>query len=108
LPKTPRSRRPAPRPPSPPPLTAHELLAAPELAVFVALHQLLELASVTLIALHPELVCEPSLLRPQDPQALLADDVVRHSAGLATAMTRYCAAVLAALHRPDTSDDLPF
>jgi hypothetical protein len=86
----------------------HELIAAPELAILVALHQLLELASATLLALHPELVSEPSLLRPRDPQALLADHVVRHSAGLATAMTRYCAGVLAALHRPDTTDDLPF
>lgn len=92
----------------PPPPNARELIAAPELATLRALQQLLELANATLVALYPELASEPSLLRPRDPHALLADHVVCHSAHLATALTRYCAAVLAALHRPDTDDDLPF
>jgi hypothetical protein len=110
LPTTPRSRRPAPRslPPTPASPTPNELVAAPELALLVALHQLLDLVSFTLAAVHPELASEPSLLHPWDPRAVLADQIVQHGARLANAMNRYRAATLAALHRPDTSDDLPF
>jgi hypothetical protein len=105
---TPRSRQTTPRAsPSVPP-TAHELLAAPDLAILGALDQLLELVNFTLVALHPELAGEPSLLHPRDPQAALAEAITEHSARLASAMIRYRAAVLAALHRPDTGDDLPF
>lgn len=104
MPTTPRSRGSAPLAPP----TAHELIAAPELAILLALDQLLELMNVTLVTVHPGLASEPSLLHPLDPQAVLADQIVRHGARLATAMTRYRAAVLAALHRPDTDDDLPF
>jgi hypothetical protein len=86
----------------------HELIAAPELAILIALDQLLELVNFTLVAVHPSLASQCSLLRPPDPQAVLADQIVRHGACLATAMTRYRAAILAALHRPDTDDDLPF
>jgi hypothetical protein len=105
---TPRSRRTTPRsPPSVPP-TANELLAAPELAILGALEQLLDLVNFTLVALHPELASEPSLLHSRDPQAALAEAIAEHSARLASAMTCYRTAVLAALHRPDTDDDLPF
>jgi hypothetical protein len=90
------------------PPTAHELIAAPELAILIALDQLLDLVSFTLVAVHPGLTSERSVLHPLDSQAVLADQIVRHGACLATAMTRYRAAVLAALHRPDTDDDLPF
>ena len=105
---TPRSRRTTPRSPPSVPSTANELLAAPELAILGALDQLLELVNFALVALHPELASEPSLLHPRDPQAALAEAIAEHSARLASAMTRYRAAVLAALHCPDTDDDLPF
>ena len=104
MPTTPRSHGSA----APAPPTAHELIAAPELAILVALDQLLELVNFTLVAVHPGLASERSLLHPLDPQAVLADQIVRHAARLATAITRYRTAVLAALHRPDTDDDLPF
>lgn len=108
MPTTPRSRRTAPRDlPSVSP-TANELLAVPELAILAALDQLLELVNFTLVALHPELACEPSLLHPRDLQAALAEAITEHSARLASATIRYRAAVLAALYRPDTDDDVPF
>jgi hypothetical protein len=102
LPTTPRSRASAPLAPP----TSHELIAAPELAILVALDQLLELVNFTLVAVHPGLASERSLLHPLDPHAVLADQLIQHGARLAKAITRYRAAVLAALHRPDT--DLPF
>ena len=110
MPTTPRNRRSAPRslPPTPASPTPNELVAAPELALLVALHQLLDLVNFTLAAVHPELASEPSLLHPLDPQAVLADQIVQHGARLAQAMTRYRAATLAVLNRPDTNDDLPF
>jgi hypothetical protein len=88
-------------------LSPNELAAAPELALLIALDQLLELVNFTLVAVHPGLASEPSLLYPPDLQAVLADQIVQHGARLAKAMSRYRAAVLAELHRPDTSD-LPF
>jgi hypothetical protein len=52
---------------------------------------------------------ETSLLHPPDLQAVLANQMVhQHGARLAKAMARYRAAAIAALHRPDTNDDLPF
>jgi hypothetical protein len=106
---TPRSRSgPCAWPPEPVSLTPNELIAVPELAILAALHQLLDLVTVTLAAVHPELTSEPSLLHPLDSQAGLADQIVRHGARLAVAMTRYRAAILVELHRPDTNDDLPF
>jgi len=106
--RTTRIRRATSRsPPSLPP-TANELLAAPELAILAALDQLLELVNFTLVALHPELASEPSLLHPRDPQAALATAIAEHSARLSSATIRYRIAVLAALQRPDTDDDLPF
>jgi hypothetical protein len=104
LPTTPRSRGTAALAPP----ISHELIAAPELAILIALDQLLELVNCTLVSVHPGLASERSRLHPLDPQAALADQIVRHGARLATAMTRYRAAVLTALHRPDTDDDLPF
>jgi hypothetical protein len=106
---TPRSRRAPPPPPttslaSP---TLHELLAAPELAVLVALQQLLELTTLTLAAIHPELIGDRSYLRRLDAQAALADQLIKLGARLAKATISYRAAALAALLAPDT-DDLPF
>ena len=95
-------------PPTPTSLTPNELVVAPELAILVALHQILDLMNFTLVAVHPGLAGESSLQHPLDPQAVLADQIVQHGARLAKAMTRYRAATLAALHRPDTGDDLPF
>jgi hypothetical protein len=43
-----------------------------------------------------------------DPEAVLAEEIVQQGARLAKAMACYRAATLAALHRPDTHDDLPF
>jgi len=106
---TPRSRsEPYPLPAATGSLSPSELVAAPELGRRVALDQLLELVNFTLVAVHPGLASEPSLLHPLDPQAILADQIVQQGACLAKAMARYRAAVLAALHRPDTNDDLPF
>jgi len=85
----------------------HELVAAPELAVLVALQQLLELTTLTLAAIHPDLVGDRSYLRPLDPQAVLAEQLIELAARLAKATTRYRAAAIAALQAPDT-DDLPF
>ena len=104
---TPRSRRPAPGtlPPAAP--TPQELVVTPELAVLAALQHLIELVSLSLVASHPELASERSFLRPLDPQAVLADQLIQLGARLARATTRYRVAVIAALHRPDT-DDLPF
>jgi hypothetical protein len=95
-------------PPTPAPLTPNELVAVPELTILIALHQLLDLVNFTLAAVHPGLAGEPSLLHPLDPQTVLADQIVQHGARLAKAMARYRAATLAALHHPDTGDDLPF
>jgi hypothetical protein len=95
-------------PPTPASPTPNELIAIPELAILVALHQLLDLVNLALAGVHPELASEPSLLHPWDPRAVLADQIVQHGARLAEAMARYRAATLAALHRPDSDDDLPF
>jgi hypothetical protein len=54
-------------PPVPAPLTSNELVAAPELAILAALDQLLELMNFTLVASHPVLASEPSLLPPLGP-----------------------------------------
>lgn len=108
---TPRSRRAAPPPPAAPRSspTPRELLAAPELAVLVALQQLLELTTLTLAAIHPELIGDRSCLRPLDSQAALADQLIKLGARLAKATISYRIAALAALHAPDTdTDDLPF
>jgi hypothetical protein len=102
----PRSRQVAPVSPHPS-LTAPELVAAPELAVLVALQQLLELTTLTLAAVHPELVSDRSYLRPLDPQAVVADQLIKLGARLTKAVTCYRAAAIAALHAPDT-DDIPF
>jgi hypothetical protein len=88
-------------------LTSHELVAAPELAVLVALQQLLELTMLTLAAVHPELVSDHSYLRPLDPQVVVADQLIKLGARLTKAVTCYRAAAIAALHAPDT-DDIPF
>ena len=106
---TPRSRQAAPAAPvslraSP---TRHELVAAPELAVLVALQQLLELTTLTLAAIHPELVGDRSYLRPLDPQLVVADQLIKLGARLTKAVTCYRTAAIAALHAPDT-DDIPF
>jgi hypothetical protein len=105
---TPTRRRAATHAPDPP--TPQQLLAAPELAVLDALQHLLELTGRALVAVHPELLGERSLLHPLDPQAALADRLIRHMGLLANATTRYQAAVLAALHEPDTDPghDDPF
>lgn len=101
----PRSRRPS-RPGPPGSITPQELADEPALAVLVALQQLLELTGFTLAAIHPDLVGDRSHLRPLDPQAVLADQIVRLGARLVKATNRYRAEAIARLHAPDT-DDLP-
>ena len=88
--------------------TPRDLAAAPELAVLAALQHILELSAFALLAMHPDLESEPSYLRPPDPHAVLADQVIRLATRLEEATARYRAAVLADLHRPDARDDLPF
>ena len=106
---TPPSRSdPLSGPPAPASLAPGELVAAPELAILAALDQLLDLVNFTLVAVHPGLASKPSRLPLPDPQSILAGQIVRHGARLAKAMGRYRAATLAALHRPDTNDDLLF
>ena len=100
-----RSRR-TPSPP-PAPLTPHELAAAPELAVLAALQHLIELTTLTLVAVHPDLISDRSSLHPLDAQTVLADKLIQLSSRLANAVTCYHIAALASLRRPD-SDDLPF
>jgi hypothetical protein len=100
---TPRSRPPSPQT-SP---TPHELVAAPELALLAALQHLLELTTLTLVAIHPELVGDRSCLRPLDPPAVLADRLIKLAARLAKTIACYRVAAIASLQAPDT-DDLPF
>jgi hypothetical protein len=105
---TPRRRRPRARAPvrslpeSPDP---HALVAAPELAILAALQRLLELSTSSLLAVHPELIGEPSHLHPPDAQAVLAAQLIRLAARLTDATARYHVAALAALRRPGTDDD---
>ncbi|MDQ3301133.1 MAG: hypothetical protein M3619_31520 [Myxococcota bacterium] len=103
---TPRRRKPRLRVSAPP--TPQELVAAPELAILAALHDLIDLATRTLVAAHPEILGEPSYLRPLDSQARLAERLIQLASRLADEITRYHVATLAALHRPDTDNDLPF
>ncbi len=87
--------------------TPEELAVAPELALLVALQHVLELTTLTLVATHPELVGDRSYLRPLDPQALLADQLITLGMRLAKVVVGYRVAALASRHAPDT-DDLPF
>jgi hypothetical protein len=107
---TPTRRRAAAHAPDPP--TPQQLLAAPELAVLDALQHLIELTGRALVAAHPELIGERSLRHLLDPQATLADRLIRHMALLANATTRYQVAACAALHESDSDpghdDDFPF
>lgn len=82
-------------------------MAAPELALLAALQHLLELTTLTLAAIHPELVGDRSRLRPLDPPAVLADRLIKLAARLAQTTTCYRVAAIAELHAPDT-DDIPF
>src|SRR5512147_611985 len=97
----PRSRHVAPASPHAQ-LTPPELVAAPELAVLVALQQLLELTTHMLAALHPELVGDRSCFQSLDPQVVVADQLIKLGARLTKAVTCYRAAAIAALHAPDT------
>jgi len=87
--------------------TPEELAVVPELALLAALQHVLELTTLTLVAMHPELVGDRSYLRPLDPQALLADQLITLGMRLAKVVVGYRVVALASLHAPDT-DDLPF
>jgi hypothetical protein len=85
--------------------TPHELVAAPELALVLALQQLLEVTTAMLAAVHPELLVDDRpRLRPLAPQAILADQLIKLGAHLAKTATDYRVVVIAALHAPDTDD----
>ncbi|MCY7302513.1 MAG: hypothetical protein LH654_05665 [Thermoleophilia bacterium] len=83
------------------------MAVVPELALLAALQHVLELTTLTLVAMHPELVGDRSYLRPLDPQALLADQLITLGMRLAKVVVGYRVVALASLHAPDT-DDLPF
>lgn len=99
----------APAPPaaSPASPTPHELVAAPELPLLVALQQLLELTTGTLAVIYPGLIGTHPWLRPLEPQAILADQLIKLGAHLAATASHYRAAVLASLLAPD-DEDIPF
>jgi hypothetical protein len=101
------SRRPTEAAPPRASPTPEELAVVPELALLAALQHVLELTTLTLVAIHPDLVGEPSYLRPLDPQALLADKLITLGLRLANVVTCYRTAAIAALTASDT-DDLPF
>jgi hypothetical protein len=79
----------------------------PELALLAALQQLLELTTLTLAALHPDVVVDRSRLRPLDLRAALADQITELGACLARAADCYRVAAIDSLYVPDT-DDIPF
>jgi len=87
--------------------TPHELVVFPELALLAALHQLLELTSHTLAALHPSVVVDCSRLRPLDLRAALAEQIIELGTCLAKSATCYRVATIDSLYVPDT-DDIPF
>ena len=87
--------------------TPEELAVVPEFALLAALQHVLELTTLTLVAMHPELVGDRSYLRPLDPQALLADQLITLGMRLAKVVVGYRVVALASRHAPDT-DDLPF
>jgi hypothetical protein len=80
-------------------------MVAPELALLAALQQLLELTTVMLAAIHPEVGDDRPGRRPLDLQAILADQLIQLGAHLAETASRYRNAAIAGLH---ASDDLPF
>lgn len=59
-----------------------------------------DLTTITLSAIHPDLVGDRSGLRPLDPQAALAKQLIERGARLANATIRYRVAAIAALHAP--------
>lgn len=87
--------------------TSHELVVLPELAILAALHQLLALTTLTLAAIHPDVVVDHSPLRPLDLRAALADQIIELAACLTKAATCYRVAAIDSLYAPDT-DDIPF
>jgi hypothetical protein len=104
---TPRSHRAVAATTLPASPTPHELVVFPELALLVALQQLLELTSVTLAAIHPDGDVVRSRLRPLDLRAAVADQIIELGACLARAATCYRVAAIDSLYVPDT-DDIPF
>ena len=85
--------------------TQRELADAPELALLAVLQHVLDLTTLTLVAIHPELLSDRSYLRPLDPQALAADQLMRLGMRLAKAVTSYRATAIASLTTvPDTTD----
>jgi hypothetical protein len=87
--------------------TPHEFVVFPELALLAALQQLLELTTLTLAAIHPDIVDDHARLRPLNLRAALADQITELGACLAKAMTCYRVAAIDSLYVPDT-DDIPF
>jgi hypothetical protein len=104
---TPRSHNAAAGATLPASPTPHELVVFPELALLVALHQLIELTTRTLAAIHPSVVVDCSRLRPLDLRAALAEQIIELGTCLAKSATCYRVATIDSLYVPDT-DDIPF
>lgn len=104
---TPRSHRAAAGATLPASPTPDELAVLPELSILAALQQLLELTTLTLTAVHPDVVVDRSRLRPLDLRATLADQIIELGACLARAAICYRVAAIDSLYAPDT-DDIPF
>jgi hypothetical protein len=81
---------------------------APELTILAALDHILELANFALVAANLELAGEPSLLRPLDPQAALASQVVNRANRLTKAIARYRAATIAAVQSEISDEHVTF
>lgn len=103
-PRSPRAAAGATLPASP---TPHELVVFPQLALLAALQQLLELTTLTLAAIHPDVVVDSIRFRPPDLRAALADRIIELGGCLAKAATGYRVAAIDSLYAPDT-DDIPF
>ena len=73
--------------------TPDELASFPELALLVALHQLIELTTLTLVAIHPVDnsvdIAADFRPRPLDLRVIFADQIIELGMGLARATTCY-------------------
>ena len=90
--------------------TPHELVVLPELALLVALQQLIEWTTHSLTAIYPADStggAVRSRLQPHDLRAALAAQIIELAACLARAATCYRAAAIDSLYVPDTND-IPF
>ena len=69
--------------------TPDELAIFPELALLAALHELIELTTLTLIAIHPVDIAAHFHPRSLDLRVIFADQIIELGVGLARATTCY-------------------